>query len=105
MSERLHLASRFASCIVPRAFGADLLNAVLWFDCARQARRLALAGLAALALCGCGRIGPLEPPPNPNAPPQPAASPAEQALTPQVRPKIPPIMPPQQPFVLDPLLK
>jgi len=84
------------------------LNAVFWFGCARRARPLALAGLAAFALCGCGRMGPLEPPPNPNAPtPQAsaAASPADQAFAPQVKPKIPPITPPQQPFVLDPLLK
>ena len=31
-------------------------------------RRIVLIGLAALALSGCGRKGPLEPPPDPSAP-------------------------------------
>ena len=83
------------------------MNALFFWVRARRARRLALIGSAALALSACGRIGPLEPPPNPNAPP-PQASPTpspDQALTPQTKPKIPPIVPPQQPFFLDPLLK
>jgi len=70
-------------------------------------RAPALAGWAALGLCACGRIGPLEPPPNPNAPPPQASATAspDQVLAPQAKPKIPPITPPQQPFILDPLLK
>ena len=81
------------------------MNAVFLFGCARRIGPLALA---AFALCGCGRMGPLEPPPNPNAPPPQAsgaASPADQALTPQIKAKIPPITPPQRSFGLDPLLK
>jgi predicted small lipoprotein YifL len=71
-------------------------------------RCVALAALIALAATGCGRIGPLEPPPDANAPPKPAASAAPgsmEAISPQLKPKIPPIMPPNQPFILDPLLK
>ena len=68
-------------------------------------RRLVPAALVALALAGCGRIGPLEPPPEANAPAAPAASSPDQALNPQVKPKIPPIVPPQRSFPLDPLLK
>ncbi len=76
---------------------------------AGRRRAPALAALAALCLAGCGRIGPLEPPPEANASAKPAASAANptsvEALSPQVKPKIPPITPPNQPFILDPLLK
>ncbi len=65
----------------------------------------ARAAFVALLLAGCGRIGPLEPPPDANAPPKPAPTAAQNALNPQVKPSIPPIMPPKQSFVLDPLLK
>ncbi len=71
-------------------------------------RRVALAAVAALAAAGCGRIGPLEPPPGANTSAKPAASAAPgsvEAISPQVKPKIPPITPPNQPFILDPLLK
>ena len=72
---------------------------------AGRRRALALAAVVALAAAGCGRIGPLEPPPDPNAPPKPAPSAADNALNPQVKPPIPPIVAPKQPFILDPLLK
>jgi predicted small lipoprotein YifL len=70
------------------------------------ARARAAAAIVCLAgsLAACGRYGPLEPPPNPNAP-KPAAdssNPAGQQLT---KPPIPPITPPKQPFFLDFLLK
>ena len=71
-------------------------------------RGVALAVLVALATAACGRIGPLEPPPDANAPAKPAASAAPgsvEAISPQLKPKIPPITPPNQPFILDPLLK
>ena len=71
-------------------------------------RHVALAALVALATAGCGRIGPLEPPPEASAPAKPAVSTAPgsmEAISPQVKPKIPPVTPPNQPFVLDPLLK
>ena len=71
-------------------------------------RRSALAALVAFAGAGCGRIGPLEPPPDVNAPAKPVASAAPgsmEAISPQLKPKIPPITPPNQPFILDPLLK
>ncbi len=71
-------------------------------------RCVALAALVALAAAGCGRIGPLEPPPDANAPAKPAASSAPasmEGISPQLKPKIPPITPPNQPFILDPLLK
>lgn len=69
-------------------------------------RMLALAALASLA--GCGRIGPLEPPPDTNASVKQTSSTGPgtlEAISPQVKPKIPPITPPNQSFVLDPLLK
>ena len=68
-------------------------------------RGAALTAAVALFLTGCGRIGPLEPPPDANAPPKPAQTAEEATLNPQVKPKIPPVTPPKQPFILDPLLK
>ena len=62
---------------------------------------LALFLAAALALAGCGRAGPLEPPPDPNAVAKPADSDPTHV---QVHHKPPPIKPPNAPFVLDPLL-
>ncbi len=73
---------------------------------ARRARLMALGALIALPLAACGKYGPLEPPPDPNAPPKSAhasSSPNNQgALS---KPSIPPIVPPKQPFFLDFLLK
>jgi predicted small lipoprotein YifL len=67
-------------------------------------RRAALAVLLALPLAACGRYGPLEPPPDPNAPPKPASSnPASMSAL--SHPSIPPIVPPKKPFFLDFLLK
>ncbi len=72
-------------------------------------RAPALALLVALALAGCGRYGPLEPPPDASAPAKPAMpKPYDRSadtLNPQMKPKIPPITPPNQPFFLDFLLK
>ncbi len=71
---------------------------------AGRARLPALAALLALTLAACGRYGPLEPPPEANAPPKPANSnPANMGSL--AKPSIPPIMPPKQPFFLDFLLK
>jgi predicted small lipoprotein YifL len=64
----------------------------------------ALAVLIALALAACGRYGPLEPPPDPNAPPKPASS-TPGNLNSLAKPSIPPIVPPKQPFFLDFLLR
>jgi predicted small lipoprotein YifL len=62
---------------------------------------LALLAVAALSVGGCGRAGPLEPPPDPNA----VAKPADADPThPQARHKPPPITAPKAPFILDPLL-
>ena len=69
---------------------------------ARRVRLLALAALLALLTSACGRYGPLEPPPDPNAPPKPANSNGLGSLT---KPSIPPIKAPNQPFFLDFLLK
>ncbi len=70
---------------------------------------LAALVAAALALSACGRVGPLEPPPDPTALAKPAAPKADslsgETIAPQMKPKIPPITPPNQPFFLDPLLK
>jgi predicted small lipoprotein YifL len=64
---------------------------------------------AALALSACGRIGPLEPPPDATAQAKPAAPKPDQlssdSIAPVTKPKIPPITPPNQPFFLDSLLK
>ncbi len=73
---------------------------------AGRARLITLGALIALSLAACGKYGPLEPPPDPNAPPKPAHSSSNPnnlgALT---KPSIPPIVPPKQPFFLDFLLK
>ena len=72
-------------------------------------RAPALAILVALALAGCGRIGPLEPPPDATAQAKPAMPKPDalnaESLSPMMKPKIPPITPPNQPFFLDFLLK
>jgi len=75
---------------------------------AGRARLNALAALLlALCLSACGKYGPLEPPPNPNAPPKPASSNPSSPSNMNVlaKPSIPPITPPKQPFFLDFLLK
>ena len=68
-----------------------------------------LALLAAVALAGCGRIGPLEPAPDATAQARPdMPKPNEvsgETLNPQMKPKIAPITPPNRPFFLDFLLK
>jgi predicted small lipoprotein YifL len=80
---------------------------------------LAVAGLAALALCACGRVGPLEPPPGPAAAPAPSAqlkspdgspvpgSAEDTALKTGFDEKGNPVSPPgsKRPFILDPLLQ
>jgi predicted small lipoprotein YifL len=68
----------------------------------RPGRLKTLAVLLALGLAACGRYGPLEPPPDPNAPPKSANSNGINGLS---RPSIPPIVAPKQPFFLDFLLK
>ena len=71
-----------------------------------RCRAAALAALVAFGAAACGRIGPLEPPPDANAPPKPAATTPEASAGSAIgKPKIPPIVPPKQPFILDPLLK
>jgi predicted small lipoprotein YifL len=71
---------------------------------AGQARLRAFAALLALMLAACGRYGPLEPPPEANAPPKPANS-TPGNLGSLSKPSIPPITPPKQPFFLDFLLR
>lgn len=71
---------------------------------AGRGRLKALAALIALMLAACGKYGPLEPPPDPNAPPKPANSnPGNVNVL--SKPSIPPIVAPKQPFFLDFLLK
>lgn len=61
---------------------------------------LLVVGLA-VGASGCGRMGPLEAPPNPSA----TATPSSDDSTVTVaHHKPPPITPPKAPFVLDPLL-
>ena len=69
---------------------------------ARRRRLLALGAVLALLVSACGRYGPLEPPPDPNAPPKPANP---NGLGSLAKPSIPPIKAPNQPFFLDFLLK
>jgi predicted small lipoprotein YifL len=71
----------------------------------KPARLKTLAVLFALGLAGCGRYGPLEPPPDPNAPLKPANSSPTNMNGGLSKPSIPPITPPKQPFFLDFLLK
>jgi predicted small lipoprotein YifL len=80
------------------------LAALFLYRFVRPTRLKALAVLLAFMLAACGKYGPLEPPPDPNAPPKPAnTNPSNMnALS---KPSIPPIVPPKQPFFLDFLLK
>jgi predicted small lipoprotein YifL len=74
----------------------------------QPARRIAIVAVIAVAAAGCGRIGPLEPPPDAETAAKPSSSATEgsmEAISPQVKPKIPPITAPNQTFILDPLLK
>jgi predicted small lipoprotein YifL len=64
-----------------------------------RAGALALAVLIAFAASGCGRRGPLEPPPDPSATSKP-----DDSSHAQVHRKAPAIAPPKDPFILDPLL-
>jgi predicted small lipoprotein YifL len=70
----------------------------------KRARLKTLVVLFALGLAACGRYGPLEPPPDPNAPPKPANSNSGNPAS-LSKPSIPPIVPPKQPFFLDFMLK
>lgn len=76
-----------------------------WFLSLRRARPLALAALLAFLAAGCGRYGPLEPPPDPNAPPKPANSNPNNLGGALAKPSIPPIKAPDRPFFLDFMLK
>jgi predicted small lipoprotein YifL len=79
--------------------------ALFLYRFAVPARLKTLAALLALCLTACGRYGPLEPPPDPNAPPKPAANSNPTNMSALSHPSIPPIVPPKQPFFLDFLLK
>ena len=78
------------------------MAALFSYHAAKRGRLLALAALLALLVAGCGRYGPLEPPPDPNAQPKPANP---NGLGSLAKPSIPPIKAPNQPFFLDFLLK
>jgi predicted small lipoprotein YifL len=69
---------------------------------ARRAAAFAALAALAFAVSGCGRGGPLEPPPDASAVAKPAESATNENL--QVHKSNPPITPPKTPFVLDPLL-
>ena len=66
----------------------------------RRALPFALLAALAFAISGCGRAGPLEPPPNASA----VAKPTDASNGGQIRKPNPPITAPKTPFVLDPLL-
>ena len=57
----------------------------------------------ALVASGCGRRGPLEPPPNASATPTPTPTSDADVLG-ATHHKAQPIVPPKTPFVLDPIL-
>lgn len=70
-------------------------------------RRGLLIGLAALALAGCGRRGPLEPPPDASAPvvkPEADNPASPNAIGGPRKKKRVPINVPKDPFILDPIL-
>ena len=81
------------------------MAAQLSYRFVRRARLKTFAVLLALCLAACGRYGPLEPPPDPNAPPKPANSNPADMNGGLSKPSIPPIVPPKQPFFLDFMLK
>jgi predicted small lipoprotein YifL len=85
----------------PESFVAAQLS----YRFVRRARLKTFAALLALCLTACGRYGPLEPPPDPNAPPKPANSNPADMNGGLSKPSIPPIVPPKQPFFLDFMLK
>jgi predicted small lipoprotein YifL len=70
-------------------------------DFARRVAALFLAAGLALGASGCGRKGPLEPPPNPSATATPTSDDPAAAMS---HHKPAPIEAPKTPFVLDPLL-
>ncbi len=70
------------------------------FFATRVAALFLVVGLA-LGASGCGRKGPLEPPPTPNAVATPSS---DDPLASQGHHRPPPITPPKTPFVLDPIL-
>jgi predicted small lipoprotein YifL len=82
----------------------SLVAAVLSYLFVGRGRLPALAASLVLLTAACGRYGPLEPPPNPNAPPKPASSDSTN-MSSLAKPSIPPITAPHQPFFLDFLLK
>ncbi len=65
---------------------------------------LALIVLAAGGLGGCGRAGPLEPPPTAETADTQTGESEANSGVPQARPKPKPIEAPKQSFFLDPLL-
>ena len=67
----------------------------------RRAVAFALLAALAFAASGCGRAGPLEPPPSASAVAKPADSSIDNF---QIHKSNPPITPPKTPFLLDPLL-
>ena len=67
-------------------------------------RRIVLIGLAALALSGCGRKGPLEPPPDPSVKAPEPAAPNTFGAPRRAKKNRTPINVPKDPFILDPIL-
>jgi predicted small lipoprotein YifL len=66
---------------------------------------LALLGLAALALAGCGRMGPLEPPGGVPKQAEASGNPADQAVGLNARKAVPPIVAPIRDLPMDFLVK
>jgi predicted small lipoprotein YifL len=64
----------------------------------------ALVAVAAGGLGGCGRAGPLEPPPDAQASAKPTKDSNIDPTIPQAHPRPKPIQAPKQSFFLDPLL-
>lgn len=79
-----------------------LLNSTALRRCA-CALAVALLAAATLELSGCGRRGPLEPPPVPGASPKPTSS-DDDLGGPVKAPKAAPLTPPTQSLPIDKLL-
>ena len=76
-----------------------MTSAALHVSAGRAAALLLILGLA-LAASGCGRKGPLEPPPDASA----VQKPADDSMASFGHRKPTPVATPKTPFVLDPLL-
>ena len=86
-----------------RSFLVSILQPPSSWALARRAGAIGLALLAASSLSGCGRRGPLEPPPDPTVVQKPATSDNDLG-GPIKAPKVAPVAPPTQSLPIDKIL-